>query len=128
MADHGFDTRRSDELVHKLGSAIVRAPGYQRIQWDAIVLVVEAEDESMFGYVYRGGDEWQAAGPGDFSVLDLALELRQAMRIADKPAWRKCLVRISRRTGKIDIDFDYEGSKWVPDMANPESFARSLRE
>jgi extradiol dioxygenase family protein len=80
----------------------------------------------MFGYVYAN-DDWQAASPDGLEALDTASQLQQTMRMPGQTLWKKCLVTIDRATTEIDIDFDYEGTKWVPDMADPERFALSLK-
>jgi hypothetical protein len=49
------------------------------------------------------------------------------MRLPDRAPWKQCLLTIDRATARIDIDFDYEGIRWVPDMADTERFAWSLK-
>jgi hypothetical protein len=122
-----FDQAQADALVQELGSEVVKSPKIEAYQWDNISVVIELEpQERAFGYVYWNGSEWEAAGPS-FDALDKAEELRDAMRTPGKAHWKKALVQISRATGKIDIDFDYTGDKWVPNMADPKGFALSLK-
>lgn len=122
-----FDSEAASALVTQLGGEIVRDPFYQSEPWDQLSLVIELDGRKrMFGYVYSAGD-WEAAGPDGIEPLETATKLRAAMQLQDKPAWKKCLVTIDRATAKIDIDFDYEGTKWTPDMADPEGFALGLK-
>lgn len=82
--------------------------------------------KQMFGYVYSAGD-WEAASPDGIEPLATAHKLQQAMRPPDAPPWKKCVVTIDRGTATIDIVFDYEGTEWVPDVADPERLAASLK-
>jgi hypothetical protein len=122
-----FDSAAASALVTQLGGEIVRDPFYQSEPWDQLSLVIELDGRKrMFGYVYSAGD-WEAAGPDGIAPLETAGKLREAMQLQGKAPWKKCLVTIDRASAKIDIDFDYEGAKWVPDMADPEAFAMDLK-
>lgn len=128
MADVTFDQQRADALIQEIGSEIVRGSKFAARPWDRIVVVAEIADRKrLFGYVYWDGNQWEAATPDGFRALTLFQELRAATQAPGKAPWQRCLVRIDRETGKIDIEFDHDGSRWVPDAADPESFARSLR-
>lgn len=127
MQQVAFDRQRADTLVQEIGSEIVRGSKYAARPWQRIAVVAEVADRKrLFGYMYWDGDQWEAATPDGFRALTLFQELQSAMRVADKPAWKKCLVRIDRASGAIDMDFDYAGDKWVPDPADPAKTARSL--
>ncbi|MET1755816.1 hypothetical protein ABVV53_10150 [Novosphingobium sp. RD2P27] len=122
-----FDSEAASTLVTQLGGEIVRDPFYQSEPWDQLSLVINLDGrKQMFGYVYSSAD-WEAAGPDGIEPLVTATKLQQAMQLPGKPTWKKCLVTIDRASAKIDIDFDYEGTKWVPDMSDPEGFALGLR-
>jgi hypothetical protein len=122
-----FDSEAASALVTQLGSEIVRDPFYQSEPWEQLSLVINLDGrKQMFGYVYSAGD-WEAAGPDGIEPLETAAKLRDAMQLQGKAPWKKCLVTIDRASAKIDIDFDYEGSKWVPDMADPDGFALGLK-
>lgn len=128
VSEPAFDQARADAALHALGRAIVGDPNFRDRDWDAIVLVFELDGRAHeFGYVFGPGDRWEADGPDDWGVLDRARALRDAMIVPGKGAWKKCLVRITRATGGIDVDFDYAGDRWVPDMRDPAGFARRLR-
>ena len=127
MTQTAFDQRRADELVQEIGSEIVRGPKFAARPWERIVVVAEvAERTRLFGYVYWG-DEWEAATPDGFRALTLFQELRDVTAVAGGEGWKKCLVRIDRASGQIDMEFDRDGTRWVPDAADPEGFAKSLR-
>jgi hypothetical protein len=123
-----FNQASADELIQKLGSTIIAGKGYEGMPWQSLSLILDlSAGESQFGYVYYADNEWEAATPRGFESLDVAIDLRDAMHIPGKEAWKKALVQITRSTGKIDIAFDYDGDKWVPNMADPKSFAMSVR-
>ena len=124
-----FDQKAADAIIQKLGIEIAGAPKFNVRPWTDLVAVINLSGgrQNMFGYVFWEPNEWEAANTGNFVALDLAIDLRDAMRAPGQEPWQKCRVRITRATGKIDIDFDYEGDKWVPNMADPAGFAFSLR-
>jgi hypothetical protein len=122
-----FGSDAANALVQDLGNVIVRDEFYQSEPWEQLALVIDIDQRKrMFGYVYAAGD-WEAASPDGIEPLETARRLQQAMRLPDKTPWKKCLVKIDRGTATIDIDFDYEGTAWVPDTADPEYFALSLK-
>jgi hypothetical protein len=117
----------ADALVQQLGSEIIHDPFYLAEPWDQLALVIDLDQRTrMYGYVYTD-DDWQAASPDGLEALDTAARLRQAMRQPDRAPWKRCLLTIDRMTARIAIDFDYEGTKWVPDMADMERFAAGLK-
>ena len=117
----------ADALVHQLGNDIVGDQFYRSEPWDQLALVINLDRrKQMFGYVYSAGD-WEAASPDGIEPLATAHKLQQAMRPPDAPPWKKCLVTIDRGAATIDIVFDYEGTEWVPDVADPERLAASLK-
>jgi hypothetical protein len=129
VSEPAFDQARADAALHALGSAIIGDANYRDRDWDAIVLVFELDGRtSDFGYVFGPGDAWEAEGPDSWDVLNLAKDFREATRVPGKDHWKKCLVRIEREGGKMGVEFDYSGDRWQPNMADPEGFARSLRQ
>jgi hypothetical protein len=121
------DSSQVDVLVGQLGEEIMRDPFYESESWDQLALVINLHQRSqMFGYIY-GADDWEAAGPDGSEPLETARRLRTAMHEQNGVIWRRCLVTIDRRTARLDIHFDYEGTMWVPDAADPERFALSLK-
>ncbi|PCD01590.1 hypothetical protein COC42_15780 [Sphingomonas spermidinifaciens] len=128
MEQATFDQQRADALIQEIGSEIVRGSKFASRPWERIVVVAEIADRKrLFGYVYWDGNQWEAATPDGFRALTLFQELQAATQVSGKAPWRKCLTRIDRATGKIDVEFDHDGKRWVPDMADPEGFARRLR-
>lgn len=124
-----FDQKRADEIIQKLGMEVARGSDFQARPWTDLVVVADLTNgrRGMFGYVFWGLNEWEAAGPDGFDATWLAVDLQKAMQVPGTEPWKKCRIRITRATGKIDIDFDYEGDKWVPNMADPAAFAFGLR-
>ncbi len=124
-----FNQRSADEITQELGGEIVRGSKFQAKPWTHIVVVVTLDGEkSMFGYVFWEPTEWQGATPDGLGALRLAADLRESMRVPGSDAWKKCRIRITRATGEIDIDFDYNGNSWTPTMSDPAAFAFSLRD
>jgi hypothetical protein len=117
----------ADALVHRLGDDIVSDQFSRSEPWDQLALVINLDRrKQMFGYIYSTGD-WEAASPDGIEPLETAHKLQRAMRLPDASPWKKCLITIDRGTATIDIVFDYEGTEWVPDMADPEHLALSLK-
>jgi hypothetical protein len=118
---------RIDALVEQLGEQIVHDPFYESEPWDHLALVINLHPRTqMFGYVYVA-DDWEAASPDSTEPLDTARRLQAAMREQSNTLWRRSLITIDRHTAKMDIHFDYEGTRWVPDPSDPEQFALSLK-
>ncbi|MBB5712990.1 hypothetical protein [Sphingomonas xinjiangensis] len=122
-----FDTKAADNLVQQLGSGITSDPFYLSERWEQLSLVINLDGrKQMFGYIYSAGD-WEAAGPDGIEPLETAAKLRDAMQLQGKAPWKKCLITIDRASTDIHIDFDYEGTKWVSDVADPAGFALALK-
>lgn len=128
MEQATFDRERADQLIQEIGAEIVRGSEYAERPWEKIVLVGDfAQRKRMFGYVYWDGDRWEAAGPDGFTALRLMQDLQQATAVDGQESWKRCLVRIDRATGKIDVEFDKSGERWEPDLSDPAGFALGLR-
>lgn len=116
-----------DALVLRLGEQIAGDSFYLSEPWDQLALVINLHQRTqMFGFVYSA-DEWEAAGPDSIEPLETARRLRALMQEQHDVVWRRCLVTIDRRTANTQIFFDYTGTAWVPDAADPERFALSLK-
>ncbi|MBX7482730.1 hypothetical protein [Qipengyuania qiaonensis] len=121
-----FDQARADEVLNQIGHEIVSSPKYAEYDWVAISLVINLDEQrSQFGYVYTR-DDWEARTPGPVT-LGIAEELREVTQVPGKDPWKKALITIVRATGKIDIDFDYEGDRWIVSAAHPDLLAKELR-
>lgn len=122
-----FTSASASPLVTQLGSEIVRDSFYQTAPWDQLSLVFNLDGrKQMFGYIYSSSD-WEAAGPDGTGPLETAAKLRNAMQVPGKASWKRCLVTIERGSAKVGIEFDYTGTRWVPDMKDPEAFALALK-
>jgi hypothetical protein len=128
-ATAAFDQTRADHAIQKLGIEIASGSDFNARPWTDLVVVANFKDggRSMFGYVFWGERDWEAAGPDGWVAIDLAEELHHAMSTTEHGSWQKRRIRITRETGEIDIDFDYAGDKWVPIMSDPAAFAFGLR-
>jgi hypothetical protein len=122
-----FDEPRASALVQDLGRTIITSPKFIDVPWDQIAVVFNLDQqERAYGYRYWGRGEWEAASPS-FDAIDIAIDLQSAMQVAGQAPWKMALVRICQPDTKVGIDFDYDGGKWAPDMADPAGFALSLR-
>lgn len=118
-----------DAALHALCRAVVSDAAYAGHDWETIVLVFELDGRTRdFGYVFEAGGQWEAQTPESWDVLSLARAFRDATVPTGAPGWKKCLLRIERSSGGVQIDFDHAGTAWQPDFADPAGFARSLRD
>ncbi|HCB74617.1 hypothetical protein [Sphingomonas yantingensis] len=123
------DGSAPDAALHALCQAIVGDIVYATRDWELIVLVFELEGRTRdFGYVFETGDRWEAETPENWDVLSLAKAFRASTAQPGAPGWKKCLLRIERASGAVQVDFDHSGEKWQPDYADPAAFARRLRD
>lgn len=128
MQDAAFDQARADALIQEIGGEIARGSKFAANPWEKISVVANLDRQKrLYGYCYWGARDWEAATPDGFAALGLFGDLQEAMKVPGQDAWKKALLRIDRASGKVDIDFDYDGNKWVPDPSDPEGFAFSIR-
>ena len=126
MPEPAFDKARADRIIQEIRRATIVAEDYRDADWQSIAVVINLDNRNnMYGYYYTDA-KWHPATP-DFDVMDLAIELQEAMRVPGAEPWKKALIQISRATGGIAMDFDYDGTRWKPDMKDPGAFALSLK-
>lgn len=95
--------------------------------WETAVMVADFNNRKrMFGYCFWGVDGWEAATPDGFEALDLFGELQEATRVSGGEGWSGAKLTVDRASRRVACDFDYVGTKWTPNYADPAGFARSL--
>lgn len=128
MSEPDFDQAAADAALEALAGAILGDTHYRDRDWEVIVLVFElGERTSEAGYLFGPGALWSVEAPEDWAVLDRARAFHAATQRPGEPRWRRCLIRIVRDPRRVEAEFDAEGTRWIPDAADPEGFARSLR-
>ena len=119
-----------DELIHEIGSKLVKDVGSRNRNWAHLVVVgrIERDQPQMTGLAYSMDGEHEPASPRDFDILDLLLELRNVMASADKKApWRTSLIRINRDTGEVTFEFEYDkADRWAITSKNIKERAKEL--
>lgn len=129
MTDPAFDTDASTAALTAVGEAIIGNAKYQDA-WAALALVATfgGGTESMFGYVYYDDGSWAARTPKGFDVLTGIGALRAAMTEPGGPAWKTCLLQITRADMRLDIDFEYDDEeRWKVGPDSLERMVESLR-
>lgn len=124
------DYDRATELVHEIGSLIVRNDRYASRDWDgiAVTVIIEPGATQISGYSYVDGKDPEAGSPGLGVLADRFEELCAAMQNPDGSKWKTALVRIRRDTGKITIDYDYENPlRWKVTPLNLGTLPEEMR-
>ena len=103
---------RSNALINQIGQAIVTDPKVDAEPWDGYALIASCTGPGLTisGFRYRDGQPPQAATPQSRELGGLIEELREATRVEGNDPWRACVIRITSATGRIGVDFAYEGA------------------
>lgn len=99
-----------DALVMQIGQTLVADDKVAAQPWDGYALIASYGDGTrrVSGFRYRDGEGAEAATPASAALGEQLDALRAATRVHDKDPWSVCVVRISRTTGKITVDFEYD--------------------
>ena len=102
----------SNALIMQIGQEIVSDPAVDAEPWDGYALIASYTGPGLriSGFRYRDGQPPQAATPQSRELGDHIEALRDATRVDGKDPWRACVIRINSATGKIGVDFAYEGA------------------
>ena len=119
-----------ETLLHRLAEMIAGDSELLLDGWTHLVLTSRIEDSmlNMNGFCYTADGAAVPVSPRDFSIFDVLQELRDAMAKADgKTPWIAALLRIERKTGKLNADFEYEHlDRWAITPANVKARAREF--
>ena len=119
-----------DELIVEIGRLIAVDRKASAQPWDGYALIAyyHGSVSQLNGFRYRAGSPGEPATPEAFELEDRIDELREATRVGDKPAWRACVFRIDRGTGKATADFVYdEAERWRVTPATAADIAERAR-
>ena len=102
----------SNALIMQIGQEIVSDPAVDAEPWDGYALIASYTGPGLriSGFRYRDGQPPQAATPQSRELGGHIEALRDATRVDGKDPWRTCVIRINSATGKIGVDFAYEGA------------------
>ena len=102
----------SNALIMQIGQEIVSDPAVDAEPWDGYALIASYTGPGLriSGFRYRDGQPPQAATPQSRELGGHIEALRDATRVDCKDPWRTCVIRINSATGKIGVDFAYEGA------------------
>lgn len=102
----------SNALIMQIGQEIVSDPAVDAEPWDGYALIASYTGPGLriSGFRYRDGQPPQAATPQSRELGDHIEALRDATRVDGKDPWRACVIRIRSATGRIGVDFAYEGA------------------
>lgn len=120
-----------DQLIHEIGSYLIEDLDVSATDWAHVVLIVEIENKqpNITGFVYSGDGQYEGWVPSDFEIIDLTLNLRDAMASADQKApWKAALIRVDRAAGEIYCQFEYQRiERWSVNWENTARRAEELR-
>ena len=99
-----------DALILEIGRLIAGDPKVAAQPWDRFALVAWYGDgvSTLNGFRYVGEEPGQPATPGSFELEDRIDGLRAATRVEGKEAWRACVVKLDKASGKASVVFAYE--------------------
>lgn len=122
----------SDEVVHKIGEAIVHSDEVAAEEWDKLAVVVHVREHSreMNGFLYSGNSAARPSTPSTSGLLRLFRDLREAMLAEgrSKSPWKACVARIDAESGEISMEFEYDDAdKWLVSPATMTTVAESIR-
>ncbi|MDN5782765.1 MAG: hypothetical protein L0H23_12245 [Luteimonas sp.] len=98
--------------------------------WDKYALVAWYGEgmSTLNGFRYVGEEPGQPATPEASELEDRIDELRAATRVEGKDAWRACVVKLDKATGKASVVFDYENAdSWRVTPQTAAEVARRAR-
>jgi hypothetical protein len=113
-----------DELMERLARAVAADDALLLDGWQHLVLMshIDAGTPDLTGFCYLGDGQAVPVAPAEFDIFDVVTALRDAMAEADHgPRWQAALFRITRATGTMTAEFDYDDpTRWV---VTPENVA-----
>ena len=129
---HAGPAPERNELIARIGRLLVADPAVSDGDWQGYALVVRYGDGAiarrMTGFRYDARGTPRAATP-DAAALGPAFDaLRDATRVQGKAPWDACVLRLWRQSGRMAVEFDYEGApRWDITPANLAEVAARAR-
>lgn len=125
---------KRDQLIQKLGAAILGDDGLMAVPWTRLVLIVKFDKASseLEGIAFlKDGDSNPVSNEndGDDSVDAVLAKLRKVMADEDKTdPWVACLIRVSKDSGEINIDFEHnDRDRWEYDPRDRAAMRKTLK-
>ena len=99
-------------LVVEIGRMIAGDHKVAAQPWDKYALVAWYGEgmSTINGFRYVGEEPGQPATPASPDLEDRIDALRAATRVEGKDAWRACVVKLDKASGKASVVFDYENA------------------
>lgn len=123
-----------DQLIQKLGAAILNDEGLMEEPWKRLVLIVKFFETSsrLKGVaILESGDDAPVTteNDGDDGVVSVLEQLRKVMAKEDKSGpFVACLIHIARESGELDIDFEHKDrDRWDYDARNRADMRAKLK-
>jgi hypothetical protein len=114
-------------LVVEIGRMIAGDRKVAAQPWDKYALVAWYGEgiSTLNGFRYVGEEPGQPATPAAPELEDRIDALRAATRVEGRDAWRACVVRLDKATGKASVVFAYEDpDQW---RVTPQTVAEVAR-
>lgn len=109
---------KRDQLIQNLGAAILNDEGLTAEPWEQLVITVKFFETSSrlsaVAFLKKGDAYVSPENDSDDGVQGILTKLRKTMAKEDKTKpFVACLVRVSRDSGEIDVDFEYDdATRW----------------
>ncbi len=123
-----------DQLIQKLGAAILNDEGLMAEPWERLVLIVkffQASSELEGVAILESGDTAPVATKrhGDGGVASVLGQLRKVLAKEDKSGpFVACLIRVAKDSGEIDIDFEHKNrDRWDYDPRDRADMRAKLK-
>jgi hypothetical protein len=120
-----------DPLIHEIGLRFIKDISAESKTWlqAVVVVVIENNDPAISGFFYNKNGQHEPYAPREIEAYELALQLRDVMAADDKKSpWKAALIRIDRKSRKIDVEFEYKKlDRWDINLSNTARRADEFR-
>jgi hypothetical protein len=123
-----------DQLIQKVGAAILNDEGLMEEPWKRLVLIVKFFETSsrLKGVaILESGDDAPVTteNDGDEGVASVLGQLRKLMAKEDKSKpFVACLIRVAKDSGEMDIDFEHKNrDRWDYDPRDRAGMRAKLK-
>lgn len=128
MAQTSPNYDRATALVHEIGSLLIHDDAFGAWDGISVTTIIEPGVVQISGFSYEHGRKPKPSLPSAAALDGKFEELRDATQTPDGRKWKTALVRISRDTGKITIDYDYSDPlRWKVKTLNLATLPEEMR-
>lgn len=116
---------KRDQFIQELGAAVFADEGLMDEPWSRLAIVVKFHESSsrLEAVAFTTDDDVPVApeNDGKDGVQGILARLRKLMAEEEKSKpFVACLVRIARKSGELDLNFEYDDAdRWEFDPADP---------